>query len=67
MHSAATWFELAATSRAMADGLTEPADRRSLLDIAADYERLAHCDVTGIESARWFGACSFAARVVGIP
>ena len=54
MRSAATWLELAATSRALADGLTEPADRRSLLDIAADYKQLAHCDVTEIEFARWF-------------
>ena len=56
MHSTATWLELAAMTRAMADGLTEPADRRSLLDIVADHERWASHDVTGIEPARWFGA-----------
>jgi hypothetical protein len=65
MHSTATWLELAATTRAMADGLAEPADRRSLLEIAADYERSAHF-VTTIESARWFGPYSFAA-LAGIP
>jgi hypothetical protein len=55
MHSTATWLELAATTRAMADELTEPADRRSMLDIVTDHERWASYDVTGIEPARWFG------------
>jgi hypothetical protein len=55
MHSTATWLELAATTRAMADELTEPADRRSMLDVVTDHERWASYDVTGIEPARWFG------------
>jgi hypothetical protein len=54
MHSAATWLELAATSRALADGLAEAADRRSILDVVTDHERWASYDVTGIEPARWF-------------
>jgi hypothetical protein len=49
----------------MADGLTEPADRRSLLEIAADHERSAHYVAT-FELARWSAPYSFAARSVGI-
>ena len=56
MHSTSTWLELAEMTRAVADGLTEPADRRSMLDIVTDHERWASYDVTGIEPARWFGA-----------
>ena len=56
MHSTATWLELAAMTRAMADELTELADRRSMLDIVTDHEWWANWNVTGIEPVRWFGA-----------
>ena len=55
MHSTTTWLELAALTRAMADELSEPVDRRSILDIVTDYERWASYDVTGIEAGRWLG------------
>jgi hypothetical protein len=55
MHSRTTWLELAALTRAMADELTEPAGRLSMLDFATDYERWANYDVSGIEPGRWLG------------
>jgi hypothetical protein len=55
MHSTTTWLELAALTRATADELSEPVDRRSILDIVTDYERWASYDVTGIEAGRWLG------------
>ena len=55
MHNTTTWLELAALSRAMADELTEPADRLSMLDFVTDYERWANYDVGGIEPGRWLG------------
>jgi len=66
MHSTTTWLELAALTRAMADELSEPVDRRSILDIVTDYERWASYDVTGIGSRSMAGAHPYAARLVGI-
>jgi hypothetical protein len=48
-------LEFAALTRAMADELTESADRRSMLDFVTDYERWASCDISGIEPGRWLG------------
>jgi hypothetical protein len=55
MHSSTTWWELAALARAIANELTEPADRLSMMDFVTDYERSASYDATGIEPGRWLG------------
>jgi hypothetical protein len=41
MHSAATWLELAAQVRSVADCLKDAASRQALLDIVAAYEKQA--------------------------
>ena len=41
MHTAATWLELAANTRTIADSILDRAERCVMLDIAADYERQA--------------------------
>jgi len=56
MHTAATWLELAAHTRAIADSTLDRAERREMLDIVADYERLAQEASLCLEPARCFGA-----------
>ena len=59
MHTAATWLELAAHARAVADSILDRAERRAILDIVvADYERQAQEASLGLEPARYFGAYS---------
>jgi hypothetical protein len=58
MHTAATWLELAAHTRAAADGMSDRAERRAMLAIVADYEWQAHVVAVQAEPGRPFGACS---------
>jgi hypothetical protein len=52
MHTAATWLELAAHARAVADSTLDRVERRAMLDIVvADYERQAQ---EASLSARYF-------------
>jgi hypothetical protein len=57
MHTAATWLELAAHTRATADGILDWAERREMLDIAANYEQQAQETASYSEPTRYFGAC----------
>jgi hypothetical protein len=54
MHTAATWLELAAHTRAIADDIPDLAE---ILDIAANYERQAQEIAFHPEPTRYFGAC----------
>jgi hypothetical protein len=59
MHPAATWLELAAHTRAVADSFLDRVERRAMLDIVvADYERQAQEASLGLEPARHFGIYS---------
>ena len=58
MHTAATWLDLAAHTRAIADRILDRATRRAMLEIVADYERQAHEAFLPLEPARCFGAYS---------
>jgi hypothetical protein len=55
MHTAATWLELAAHTRAIADGILDWAERREMLDIAANYEQQAQETASHPEPTRYFG------------
>jgi hypothetical protein len=57
MHTAATWLELAAHTRAIADDILDWAERREMLDIAASYEQQAQETASHTEPTRYFGAC----------
>ena len=56
MHTAATWLELAAHARTVADGILDRAERREMLDIAANYEQQAQESVFRPEPTLCFGA-----------
>jgi hypothetical protein len=57
MHTVATWLELAAHARSVADGMSDPTERTEMLDIAANYEQQARETASHPEIARYFGAC----------
>jgi hypothetical protein len=61
MHTAATWLELAAHTRAVADGMSDHAERRAMLANVADYEWQAHVAAVQAEPGRPFGV--YASRV----
>ena len=57
MHTVATWLDLAAHARSVADGMGDPTERAEMLDIAMSYEQQAHEEVASHSaSARYFGA-----------
>ncbi len=56
MHGAATWLELAASVRVLADNMRDVAERRALLDVVAEYERQARGIGLAVVDAGWFGA-----------
>jgi hypothetical protein len=58
MHTAATWLDLEAQTRAIADCILDRRARRAMVDIAADYERQAQEAYLPLEPARCFGAFS---------
>jgi hypothetical protein len=58
MHTAATWLDLAAHTRAIADSLLDRRARRAMLDVAAEYDRQAQETCLSLEPARCFGAYS---------
>lgn len=57
MHSAATWLELAARTRSLADGMSDLSERRAALAIVADYEAQAR-DAGPSAGSAWFSAAS---------
>ena len=42
MHTVATWLDLAAHARSVADRVGDPTERAEMLDIARNYEQRAH-------------------------
>lgn len=58
MHTAATWLELAAHYRSVADGVSDPAEKAALMNIVASYEHQAR-EMTCYPPAStpYFGAC----------
>jgi hypothetical protein len=58
MHTAATWLELASSTRAIPDSILDLAERCAMLDIVADYERQAQEVSLCLEPALLFGAYS---------
>jgi hypothetical protein len=56
MHTAATWLKLAAHSRSLADGMSDPAERAELMKIVASYEQQAR-DCSSPVITPYFGAC----------
>jgi hypothetical protein len=56
MHTVATWLDLAAHARSVADRVGDPTERAEMLDIARNYEQRAHEVASHVESARNFGA-----------
>jgi hypothetical protein len=56
MHTVATWLELAAHARSVADDMSDPTERTEMLDIVSNYERQARETVSYWEITRYFGA-----------
>jgi hypothetical protein len=58
MHHATIWLELAERRRALADGITDPSERRASLAIVADDEAQVR-DAVPSGGSLWFStACS---------
>ena len=57
MYTVATWLDLAARARSVADGMDDPIERAEMLDIVMSYEQQAHEVASHSESALYFGPC----------
>ena len=57
MHSAAMWWELAERTRSLADGMSDPAERRATLAVVADYETQARDAESSAGSVSFTAAC----------
>ena len=58
MYTAATWLELAAHSRSVADGMSDPAERAALMKIVASYEQQARQTTSSPpDITPYLGAC----------
>ena len=58
MHTAETWLKLAAHSRSLADGMSDPAEKAALMNIVASYEQQAReTTCSSPDITPYFGAC----------